>query len=233
MTPTDTSQGPPERTICFPSEESRDSPLLALPHNGSCRQTHHEIHDQPRLEQTQCMAQADTSQWSPATSIYCTSSEAASSNDNDTSLCADSDESSSLLEAEDSYLVVLHSKHMLLADLMQEVYAIFDQRWAANIQAHAGSSPSTTPPSSQNSRNNSSRKGKKRGRDDGDCTPPNEGESRKRPSTEITTNAEKQDNLFACPFHKHEPAKYCCSVVDGSKYRACVGPGFASIARLK
>ena len=230
-TSADISQGPPERTICCPSEEIRDPLLPALPDNGSPQRLQNESNDQQRLEPIQLTAPVDINQGSPATSIYCTSSEAASTND--TSLCTDSDESSSLLDAKDSYMAVLHSKHMLLVDLMQEVYAIFDQRWAAKRQAHAGSSPPETPYSSQNKTNDSSRKDKKRCRDDRDSTPPNDGESRKRARSKMSLNAEKQDNPFACPFHKHEPAKYCCSVADGSKYRACVGPGFASIARLK
>jgi hypothetical protein len=38
---------------------------------------------------------------------------------------------------------------------------------------------------------------------------------------------------LACPFHKHNSTKYTCNRVTGSKYRACAGPGWTSISRLK
>ena len=230
-TPISISQAPLPNVTSSLSDGILGSQLLALPGNGSPQLSNDENCDQPCLESTQRSAPVDISQGSPATNIYRPSPETRCSDD--TSLCTDSDESSIFLEDEDSHLVVLHSKHMLLVDLMQEFYAIFDQRWAAKIQAHAGSSIPNTPPSSQNKTSLPSSKGKKRCRDERDSTPPNDGESRKRPSFEISSNAEKQNDPFACPFHKNEPAKYCCSVVHGSKYRACVGPGFTSIARLK
>ena len=229
--PADIRQGPPADAINFPTDVDWHLPLLTLPDNGSPQQPQNEICDQPRLESIQRMAQADISQRSSAISTYCPSPETASSME--ASLCADSEESSSFLAHRDSHLVYLHSKHRLLVDLMQEVYAIFDQRWGAKLQAHAGSSPPNTPLSNQNTPSDHSRKGKKRSRDDRDFTPPNDAGSSKRPRREISSNSEKQNDPFACPFHKNEPAKYCCSVVDGSRYRACVGPGFASIARLK
>ncbi|CAF9907907.1 MAG: hypothetical protein HETSPECPRED_007934 [Heterodermia speciosa] len=209
MSPVDIVQQPTENTVYFPSDGNRYSLLLASPRKGSPQPSH---------------------EWYATNNCYLSPGSASSS---ETSLCPDSDESSNFLEDDDGHLVVLHSKHLLLVDLMQEVYAIFDQRWAANVQGHVGSSDPTTPPTNQNRKSDSSRKGKKRCRDDRDFTPPNDGGSRKRPSNEIPSNTEKQNDPFACPFHKHEPAKYCCSVIDGSRYRACVGPGFATIARLK
>ena len=231
MTHLHISSALPANTPCSPSDTDLDSSLLLLPENGGPQQPHDDNRDQSRLEPVQRTAPVEISQGSPAASIYRTSTETASSNNS--SPFTDSDELLSFLEDEHSQLVVLHSKHKLLVDLMREVYAIFDGGWTAKIQAHAGSSPSVTPPSSQNPTNNSSRKAKKPYRDDRESTPPNDGESRKRSRSEIPSNTEKQKEPFACPFHKHEPAKYCCSVVDGSKYRACAGPGFASIARLK
>ena len=231
ITPISISKVPSANDISSPSGGEEGSPLLVLPDNGSPQLSNDEDCDQPCRESTQRIAPVDISQGSPATSIYRPSLETRCSDD--TSLRTDSDESSIFLEDKDSLLMVLHSKHMLLVDLMQEVYAIFDQRWAAKIRAHAGPSFSNTPPSNQNKTSIPSRKGKKRCRDERDSTPPNDGASRKRPNFESSSNAEKQNDPFACPFHKSEPAKYCCSVVDGSKYRACVGPGFTSIARLK
>ena len=222
---------PTTYTTCFLSDGSRDSLLLAPPEKGSPQPSHNETSDQPRLAPTLRMASIDIGQASSATSNCCPSPELASSSES--SLCPDSDESSNFLEDNGGHLVVLLVKHMLLVDLMQEFYAIFDQRWAAKVQGHVGSSPPTTPPTNQNRKSDSSHKGKKRCRDDRDFTPPNDGGSRKRPSNDIPSNTEKQNDPFACPFHKHEPAKYCCSVIDGSRYRACVGPGFATIARLK
>ncbi len=47
-----------------------------------------------------------------------------------------------------------------------------------------------------------------------------------------------QGLLLACPFHKHDPLKYGVHGGDSgsakkSKYRACTGPGFRLIQRLK
>ncbi|KAL8791001.1 MAG: hypothetical protein Q9195_006075 [Heterodermia aff. obscurata] len=203
MTPVTISQETPANTTCSPFDEKPHSLPLASPENCSTQQPHNENHDQLRLQPTRRMASVDILQRSPATSIDSPSPETTSSNE--TSLCTDSDESSGFLDDNDTQLVVLHSKHMLLVDLMQEVYAIFDQRWDAKIQAHAGSSPTNTPPSSQDRTSASSRKGKKRCRDDRDFTPPDEGQRRKRPSSEFSSNPEKQNDPFACPFHKHEP----------------------------
>lgn len=45
------------------------------------------------------------------------------------------------------------------------------------------------------------------------------------------------DLLLACPFHKHNPIKYGAHDNPGAgkkpKYRACAGPGFRSVQRLK
>ena len=45
------------------------------------------------------------------------------------------------------------------------------------------------------------------------------------------------DLLLACPFHKHNPIKYGAHSNPGAgkkpKYRACAGPGFRSVQRLK
>ncbi|KAL8779180.1 MAG: hypothetical protein Q9213_007066 [Squamulea squamosa] len=144
----------------------------------------------------------------------------------------ESDTSHSPSPESDSALVLLHLKHELMVRLMLEVYTIFDQRCSANTQTHAGATPSTSPGSSHLSTAHRIGRGRKRDRDDRDATPsPNRS---KRIRENNKPSSEPADGrLFACPFHKYDRSRYCCSFVDGRKYRACVGPGFNNIARLK
>lgn len=38
---------------------------------------------------------------------------------------------------------------------------------------------------------------------------------------------------FSCPYFKHNPSKYGLNTANGSRYRACSGPGFQSVTRVK
>jgi hypothetical protein len=43
----------------------------------------------------------------------------------------------------------------------------------------------------------------------------------------------KIQRKYACVFHKHNPVMYDTNGVTGAKYRACGGPGFGSVSRVK
>ena len=38
---------------------------------------------------------------------------------------------------------------------------------------------------------------------------------------------------FSCPYFKYNPSKYGLNTVNGSRYRACSGPGFQNVTRVK
>jgi hypothetical protein len=38
---------------------------------------------------------------------------------------------------------------------------------------------------------------------------------------------------FACPFYKHDSQKYMQNPLTGSKFRACAGPGWQTVHRVK
>lgn len=150
----------------------------------------------------------------------------------ETSDSSGSDESSCPSSGHDLQLGVLHMKHALLNGLMHEFYAIFDRRWTANVQTHTRETSSTGPVPSQRSPDHKNSMCRKRQRHDRDQTPPDDRSKRNRNNEKSSTTPE-ENRLFACPFHRYDRNKYCCSVVDGPKYRACAGPGFTTISRLK
>jgi hypothetical protein len=43
----------------------------------------------------------------------------------------------------------------------------------------------------------------------------------------------KIQRKYACVFYKHNPIMYDTNAVTGAKYRACGGPGFGSVSRVK
>lgn len=133
-------------------------------------------------------------------------------------------------------LALLNSRHHALSRLMREVYIIFDQRWTANVQDHTPSNTNNTPLERQTSTTTGHEKSyqnQKRRRNDRETSPPGDGHKRRKPNCQTTPSPEAEKQLLACPFHKNSPRKFCCNGITGSKYRACVGPGFANIARLK
>lgn len=144
--------------------------------------------------------------------------------------CTDS--SSSHTTGEDPSTIMLFVKHQLITRLMQEAYTIFNSRWAATIRTRTGyqSERTSSPPQAESL--SSSRKGKRRMQDRD--SPPPDG-SRDKGNKRSCPGVERQDsgNLFACPFHKYDPEKYCSNPTWGVKYRSCMGPGFTTIARLK
>ena len=148
----------------------------------------------------------------------------------------ESDESGSVSSADDEKLTIVYTKHQIISSLMRDVYAIFSSQWQANTRTR-------TTPEAESSRvledsrestncSQKNRLGKRanydRDRSQGDG---NDGKKQKSSSSDIT-NCELDPKL-ACPFHKHDPTKYCPNIDSGVKYRTCLGPGFSSISRLK
>ena len=145
----------------------------------------------------------------------------------------ESDDSQSVSLERECRLGVLRSKHTLLATLMQDVYAIFEKGWIGAAQEHT--SPSSSAPSNFNLQpdNSTLSRGQKRPREDRDSTPPKDGQDGKRKSHQQSPASGKVDRLFACSFYKYDCMKYSCNAVNGSKYRACAGPGFNTISHLR
>ena len=157
------------------------------------------------------------------------------STDNASNSCTDTDSDDSHSDSleQESQLAILRSKHTILATLMRDMYAILENGWIKGVQEHTG--PSSGGPSKLNLKPDSSppSRRQKRRRNDRDSTPPKDGEDGKRKSHRQSKGSGKEDRLFACPFYKNDCTKYSCNSVNGSKYRACAGPGFITIARLK
>lgn len=145
---------------------------------------------------------------------------------------SESDGSQGSVLEQHAHSAVLHSKHELLARLMQEVYAIFDQRWRGMFNSHAGDTSTSVPLHSSTSQSRRGGKSQKRHRDDRDTTPP-EDRSKRRRQNDKPSPTPADNRMLACPFRKHDSNRYCCNSRNGLKYRACVGPGFESISRLK
>lgn len=143
-----------------------------------------------------------------------------------------SDESSSQSLESESKLEMLHMKHKILVRVMQDFYPIFDQRWTAKFQIQAGETSSTGCVPNQEISEGTNSRGRKRQRENRDQTPPDDG-SKRSGNNQKPPPTPEESRLFACPLHKHNPKEYCCSIANGSKYRACGGPGFTSISRLK
>ena len=136
--------------------------------------------------------------------------------------------------APDAPIVVARAQHRLIASLMREVYSMFGTKWTDNVRAHAGHrSDSSFTGSQQKNTSSQKQEAKKRRGQERDSTPPghSSGEGRKRRCTEEP--AQGPGLLFACPFNKYDPEKYCPSSYDGAKFRSCIGPGFPTISRLK
>lgn len=145
----------------------------------------------------------------------------------------ESDDSSSVSLEQESQLTILQSKHVLLAKLMRDVYAISEGGLIGAVQEHTG--PSASAPSKLNPFLDSSQpsSGQKRRREDRDSTPPKDGQEGKRKRHQQSPASGKEERLLACSFHKNDCTMYSCNTINGPKYRACAGPGFKSISRLK
>lgn len=145
-------------------------------------------------------------------------------------LCGElNDESHCFLTADSSRFDMSSAKHQLVVILMREVYTKFNPRWQPKLRVHGGDQPTSPSPSQHVSSKLAQAKGKRKIQDRASPPPDgNDGERQgKRPKP---LDSEDEHTLFACPFHKFDPRKYCSS---SRKYHTCAGPGFASISRLR
>ena len=156
------------------------------------------------------------------------------------SSCAASNETESdsvedLSLEDSSRLTILYNKHLLVTSLMQEIYALFDQRWSQTLRSHGNTSADRSTPCDIDGSFSSgdAQRTRKRKCDGRDSTPPEDHDDKKRPRKKLSLAAENSSRLFACPLHQNNTTKYCASIIDGSKFRACGGPGFATVSRLK
>lgn len=129
----------------------------------------------------------------------------------------------------------IRMKHNIIASLMQDVYAIFDSNWDANIRSHAGSGDHNPTASSVPLSSSSSAAQKSQKRHSQDDEPPsgNDGNGKRTRRSLSTVSTSGFSRLLACPFHKYDPAKYRSTVYLGTRYRTCMTSGFKSICRLK
>ncbi len=157
-----------------------------------------------------------------------------SGSDNETEKVSIGEDQSPWLD-NDWRLILAYEKHQLIVKLMREVYTMFGQSWAANVQTHAesGSDSSSFPIQKEHSEQNSSQSNGKRHMNKGDLRPPNDDHDKRKKRILTPPGLINEGRLFACPFRKFDAYKYSCNVTTGAKYRTCVGPGFMSIARLK
>ena len=134
-----------------------------------------------------------------------------------------------------SRMLLIYSKHRLMARLMQEVYVVFDKRWSATTSSRAGSEASGSsssqpqhgfPGKSQSSQ----KKTQKRGSEEQD---PDDNRAGKRRRSDRPPAPSDGGKTFACPFHQKDPVKYSCNSKTGLRYRACMAPGFENTSRLK
>ena len=149
---------------------------------------------------------------------------------------SESDESQQSFIHNSLETAVLRSRHQIMVKFMQEVYAIFDRRWAPDTQPHATSASDSGFQYSQNTESTGaagSPRGVKRRRDDRDTSPSDSRRRKRRDNCDIPLTVDDETRLFACPLHKYDSEKYSCNNITGSKFRTCTGPGFTTIARLK
>ncbi|KAI9764307.1 MAG: hypothetical protein M1840_008525 [Geoglossum simile] len=134
-------------------------------------------------------------------------------------------------------------KRALIDRVMVEFRALFEANWTSNAtqQAASGSRPhnSSHAQTSGNSSKSSlptNKNGKHRmaDRDIGEPDDDDENNHPKRRKANSTPPDTTNDGLkLACPFHKRDPRKYSTNNVTGIKYRACSGPGWVKIGRIK
>ena len=143
-------------------------------------------------------------------------------------------------------LSLLYDKHIILVNLMREVYAMFDHRWGADLKIcglSSSQSSSQRSTSHRSSLTNDSlhtrgirkdENGKRDREDEGRDSPSDgDGDGHKKARPMSMTTASGKGLLFACPFNKFDPRKYRANARTGQLYDKCWRPGFESIARLK
>lgn len=135
-----------------------------------------------------------------------------------------------------SEAAIAHAKHLLIDALMRDVYSIIGSQWNAAIQTHGA--PGSESPNSHSQPSDAHGKksranGKRRIRDRGPSPPSDD--NGKRTKGDLETAAIRQKNrLFACPYYKNNPRKYCVNDESGRKYRSCAAaPGLNGINRVK
>jgi hypothetical protein len=161
-------------------------------------------------------------------SINGSTSEITSSNDQESL----SDSTDDACGSPDTLTIMAHAKHQLIATLMREVYTMFDPQWTANVRSHTKNQSGRSSSGSQIECFPSAKAGKRRMQERED-SPPGDGNSREEKRQRIKSQTQEPGLLFACPFNKFDPERYCPNPTSGAKFRSCIGPGFPSIARLK
>ena len=128
-------------------------------------------------------------------------------------------------------------KEKLVDSIMREFWIIFNQDWRTNLRKHpGGSSQSRSSPAAQRNhkpeRASTSRRRKRGREDDGDgSSDDNNGRSPKRPKAYSSPPQELNErSKFACPYHKHDPQKYCH---QNRRWRSCALTPLDTIARVK
>ena len=132
-------------------------------------------------------------------------------------------------------LNIAQAKHNLMVTLMKDVYAMFDSKWEGSVRTCATSGEQSSGGRAQSSKVETTRvaKGSKKRMKDRDSSPPGRGNGKREKKDDPDIGLHDQSRLLACPFHKHDPSKYCLNGDTGATYRSCPGPGFMCISHLK
>lgn len=159
-----------------------------------------------------------------------------SSYDSDTNYQVGSINEVKVSQVQDSHhFLLIREKQHLITILMHEVYAMFDSPRIDNIRSCTSSHTASSSNQSQDSNNvtRMSQRFGKRQMQDRDSSPPGDDNGKRRRKEPSKSNDCGPGRLLACPFHQYDPCKYCANQDTGATYRACAGPGFASISRMK
>ena len=140
------------------------------------------------------------------------------------------------------------------ASLIPQIYGILLHEksnaigsWGIHFRqcsGHSGSSSQANPPAQESSGGSSDGNGKKRrsyeeGSDEGlgENQGGNGQDDGEQNAKRTKMDSSETQVRFACPFHKWKPDKYdafhTAGEVGHPRYKACQGPGFSSISRLK
>ncbi len=132
-------------------------------------------------------------------------------------------------------LNIAQAKHKLMVTLMKDVYAMFDSKWEGSVRTCATPEQQNSGRQAQSSKVEKTRvaKGSKKRMKDRDSSPPDRGNGKREKKDDPDIGLHNQSRLFACPFHKYDPYKYCLNSDTGATYRSCPGPGYMSISHVK
>ncbi|KAG8533971.1 uncharacterized protein KY384_001714 [Bacidia gigantensis] len=135
---------------------------------------------------------------------------------------------------------IAYAKHVLIAAVLQQVYAMFgdDQdtqqyrQCVANEEANSGS-----PLLHQGDGRQNEGKGKRgrRPRDDDGSRSEEEGDQgrKKFPKNSSSLGSDAAIERLACPFSKYRPEKYGPNESTKYRYRSCKGKGFSTISHVR